>query len=447
LKQRQKTINQSFRLAGIGLHTGQEVEAVFHPRNVDEGIIFKRTDLDGTPMISVCPENLCVNNGLRCTAVGRGDGVIYTVEHLLSVLSGLGITNLRVDLNGPELPGLDGSGKEFLEAIERAGVAEQDHPARVFKIQEPLGVEDGQGGAIYAFPADELKISYTLDYDVPLLRSQFFSRVITPEVFRREIAPCRTFCLASEAEELRAQGLGKGATRRNTLVVGPDGVQDNELRFPDEFARHKVLDLLGDVYALGMPIQGHIFAVKSGHHLNVQLLKKIDHQKRRYEQKRALSSVKLDGKREIDISGIMRILPHRYPFLLVDRVVEIEEGKKAVGIKNVTANDGFFQGHFPTRPVMPGVLMVEAMAQTAGVIILTNPAHQGKVAFFMAVNNVKFRKVVSPGDQLVMEVEVRKDRSRVAQVYGVGRVDGDVVVEAEMVFSFTDASYLMDPSP
>ena len=447
MKKRQKTVKQSVQLRGVGLHTGQEVEAIVHPGDVDEGLSFRRTDLDGTPRINVCPENLCVNNGLRCTAVGRGEAVIYTVEHLLSVFSGLGITNVQVDLNGPELPGLDGSGKEFLEAIERAGVVDQDQPADVFQIQEPVGVEDGRGGAIYVFPSDELKVSYTLDYDVPLLRSQFFSRVITPEVFKQEIAPCRTFCLASEAEELQARGLGKGATRQNTLVVGPDGVQDNELRFPDEFARHKVLDLLGDLYALGRPIQGHVFAVKSGHHLNVQLLKKIDQQKRKYRQRRTFSSVKLDGRREIDISGIMRILPHRYPFLLVDRVVEIEEGKKAVGIKNVTANEGFFQGHFPTRPVMPGVLMVEAMAQTAGVIILTNPAHQGKVAFFMAVDNVKFRKVVSPGDQLVMEVEVRKDRSRVAQVHGIGRVDGDVVVEAEMVFSFTDASYLLDPSP
>jgi len=214
------------------------------------------------------------------------------------------------------------------------------------------------------------------------------------------------------------------------------------MRFKDECARHKVLDLIGDLYLLGMPIKGHVFAVKSGHQLNIELLKKIWEQKEKYQKKTSVPIYDLAGKKEIDIQGIMKILPHRYPFLLVDRVVEIETGKKALGIKNVTINDGFFQGHFPARPVMPGVLMVEAMAQTAGVVILTSKDHHGKVAFFMAADKVKFRKVVVPGDQLLMEVEVVRDRASSAQVHARARVGTEIVAEAEMIFSFTDASYL-----
>ena len=226
-------------------------------------------------------------------------------------------------------------------------------------------------------------------------------------------------------------------------MVGDNGVKENTLRFSNECARHKVLDFIGDLSVLGIPIRGHVFAMKSGHTLNIRLLKKINQQQKKYAQKRGVESFTLAGKKEIDISKIMKILPHRYPFLLVDKIIVIEEEKKVVGIKNVTMNDGFFRGHFPTRPVMPGVLMVEAMAQTAGLVILTNKAHHGKVAFFMAVNNVKFRKVVSPGDQLIMEIEITKDKSRIAQAQGIAKVDGVIVAEAEMTFSFADASHLV----
>jgi len=442
LKVKQKTIKQEFDIFGIGLHTGCQVDLHFKPAQENTGVNFIRVDFPDKPVIKVCPENLCIKgSALRCTSIGQGEAVIHTVEHLLGVLAGLGITNLIIEINAEEIPGLDGSGFEFLKAIKNAGVVEQEAEAEVYKIQEPIGVEEN-GCSIYVVPSDEFKISYTLDYDLPQLRSQFFSAEITDEIFEKELAPCRTFCLESEAEELRAKGLGKGANYENTLVVGVEGVKENTVRFPDEFARHKVLDFIGDLYVFGMVIRGHVFAVKSGHELNIRLLKKIQQQRIKYNQKRAISNFVIEGKEEIDINGIMKILPHRYPFLLVDRVIEMEYGKRAVGIKNVTMNDDFFQGHFPTRPVMPGVLMVEAMAQTAGVIILTNKAHHGKVAFFMAVNNVKFRKVVSPGDQLVMEVEVTKDQSRIAQVKGVARVDRAVVAEAEMTFSFADAAYL-----
>ncbi len=454
--EQQKTIKREFTLAGVGLHTGCKATVCCKPAPADSGISFIRTDLPGRPVIQVDPANIHIDTSIpRCTSIGKGEVVIHTVEHLMSVLCGLGVSNLTVEIDAFELPGLDGSALDFLKAIKKAGIVEQDAPSPCFEIMEPTGVELN-GCSIYVVPDKEFKISYVLDYDNPVLKSQFFNATITPQLFEENIAPARTFCLESEAEELKKNGLGKGANYDNTLVVGKQGVIKNAVRFPDEFVRHKVLDFIGDLYLLGMPIRGHVFAVKSGHTLNIQLLKKIYAQKEKYQKRNAVTSFdsavglspKGDlwpsggNKTEIDINGIMRILPHRYPFLLVDRVLEIERGKRGVGVKNVTINDNFFQGHFPTRPVMPGVLMVEAMAQTAGVVILTNEAHRCKVAFFLAVDKVRFRRVVVPGDQLVMEVEVIRDRPKTAQVRAIAKVGDEVAAEAEMVFSFTDDSYL-----
>jgi len=428
--------------SGIGLHTGCNVNVTCKPAEENTGISFIRVDLDDNPEIKVDPLNIHIDTTMpRCTAIGKNGAVIYTVEHFMSVLSGLGITNLVVEIDANELPGLDGSAIDFLKAIKKTGIVEQNTEAPCFEIKEPMGVEMN-GCSIFIVPSKELRISYTLDYDNPVLRSQFFSAVVNESTYEELIAPSRTFCLESEAEKLRAQGLGKGANYQNTLVVGEKGVIKNDVRFNNEFTRHKVLDFIGDLYLLGMFIRGHVFGVKSGHTLNIELIKKILKQKEKYEKKNKIFTPEIKGKKEIDINGIMSVLPHRYPFLLVDRVIEIEKGKKAVGIKNVTINENFFQGHFPSRPVMPGVLMVEAMAQVAGVVILTNELHRGKVAFFMAVNNVKFRKVVNPGDQLIMEVEVIRDKSRTAQVQGKSKVDGEIVVEADMIFSFTDAGFL-----
>ncbi len=440
--EKQKTIKEELTFCGRGLHTGCEVYLKLKPAAENTGIHFVRVDLPGKPVIKVDPANIHIDTAIpRCTSIGQGRGVIHTVEHLMSVLWGLGITNLIVEIDGQELPGLDGSGIEFLMAIKKTGIVDQEAQAPVLELKEPVGVELN-GCSIYAVPAKEFKISYVLDYEHPCLRSQFFSSVVNGQIFEEEIAPCRTFCLESEANELRGMGLGKGANYDNTLVVGECGVIKNKTRFPDEFARHKVLDFIGDLYLLGMPIKAHVFAVKSGHTLNIQLLRKLCQQKEKYSATREFSFDHQGDKKEIDINGIMQILPHRYPFLLLDRVIEMEKGKRGIGIKNVTINDNFFQGHFPTRPVMPGVLMVEAMAQTAGVVILTNEDHRGKVAFFLSVNNVKFRKVVVPGDQLIMEIDVIRDRPKTAQVRSIAKVDGEIVAEADMMFSFTDASYL-----
>ncbi len=438
----QKTIKNECEIEGVGLHTGSPVKAILKPGMVGAGIVFIRTDLPEQPMVPANIESINLSPGVpRCTTIGKDEHQIHTIEHLMSALAGCGITNLTVELDASELPGGDGSALCFYEAVQKAGIEDQSEPVEPFFLSEPIGVSNDHA-SIFITPADDFKITYALNYDHPLLRSQFFEFTMTPENYARDIASCRTFCMEEEADELRRKGLGKGANFKNTLVVGAKGVLENEVRFADEFVRHKVLDIVGDLYLLGLPLKGHVFAVKSGHRLNLQLLKKIQQQRKLAKVKAARFDYDFTGKKEIDIEGIMKVLPHRYPFLLVDRVIEIEHGKKAVGIKNVTINDGFFQGHFPTRPVMPGVLMVEAMAQTAGVVVLTNPAHRGKLAFFMAVDNVKFRKVVTAGDQLMMDIEVTKDRSRITQIHAVSRVDGEIVAEADMTFSFTDASYL-----
>lgn len=442
MSKKQRTIGKEISLRGVGLHTGCEVHLTFKPAAEDSGINFIRTDLPDKPAILADPSHILVNDGLpRCTSIGKNGAVVQTVEHLMSVLCGLQIDNMTVEIDGVELPGLDGSGIDFIQAIKDGGIVEQNAASKFYEIMEPIGVENN-GSSIYIVPAKSLKISYTLDYDHPVLRSQFVSTTINQETFEGMIAPCRTFCLEEEAQELRDKGLGKGANYQNTLVVGRDGIIENKTRMDDEFARHKILDFIGDLYLLGMPIRGHVFAVRSGHQLNIRLLKKIDRQREKFMSQKIHPSFNAEGKKEIDVHEIMKVLPHRYPFLLVDRVIEVEKGKKAIGIKNVTINDNFFQGHFPTRPIMPGVLMVEAMAQTAGVTVLTNEAHHGKVAFFLSANNVKFRKVVKPGDQLLLEVDVVKDRPTTAQIQAKATVDGEIVAQADMVFSFTEASFL-----
>lgn len=440
---KQKTIKNPVTLSGIGLHTGKTVHVTIKPAGENEGISFIRVDLPGKQPVKVTAANVVMDEKVqRCTAVEYQGVRIFTIEHLLAVLNGLGIDNVGVEIDGEELPGLDGSSLEFLKALERSGVEEQKADKNIFAIQEPIIVAN-KTSTVVMVPGDQMNISYTLDHaHHPLLRSQFFSLSLDPLTFSKELAPSRTFCLESEVDEIKAHGLGKGANYQNTLVMSVQGPLENTLRFPNECARHKVLDIVGDLYLLGYPVKGAVYATKSGHALNRALVKKIEAQRQKYTFVSYPPAIPGAPGRVFNINEIMKILPHRYPFLLVDRVIESEPGKKGTGIKNVTINDGFFQGHFPQKAVMPGVLMIEAMAQTAGVVVLTGGAHNGKVALFMSVSDVKFRKVVNPGDQLLMEVEIIRDRERTAHVKGVARVDGEVACEAEMMFSYTDAHYL-----
>lgn len=432
---KQRTINTEVKVSGAGLHTSHQVNVIFKPAAANAGIVFRRVDMTGTPSVKLgCMSLIGGGDAGRYSSVKIGDGQIYTIEHMMSALAGLGIDNIIIEMDGDEAPGLDGSAMEYVKAFRSAGIVDLDADKEYFAVKEPICVSFN-GSSVMIVPADDFKISYALEYEHPMLRATV-TFAVTQENFERDIAPCRTFCLKEEADALLAKGLGQGASYENTLVFGPEGVVKNKPRFVDEPARHKLMDCIGDLYLLGIPLKGHVFAFKSGHNLNRELLKKIAEQKIRYAAKREQFKVETTTGAGMDVRQIMNIIPHRYPFLLVDRITEIEPGKRAIAIKNVTMNEAFFQGHFPARPVMPGVLMVEAMAQVVGVTMLSNPELRGKLAFFMSVDKVKFRRVIEPGDQVVMEVEVTKARSRIAQARGVCRVDGQVVCEAEMGFAF-----------
>lgn len=437
----QKTILNQIQLKGTGLHTGKPVNLTIKPAAPNTGIVFKRLDLPGEPHVSADISNISEPaKKLRRSALIKNGVEVHTIEHMLSACFGLGIDNLEVLLDSEELPGFDGSAKEYVEAFEKAGISEQDVPRNYFQVREPVWVEE-EGSTLILLPSTNgLTISYTLNYDHPLLKAQYISLNLEPEIFKKEIAPARTFCMKEEADALRAQGLGKGADYKNTLVVGDKGVIDNKLRFEDEFVRHKVSDLIGDLSLFGIGIKGHVVALRSGHSLNIKLIQRLRLQQEKIKQTSIPSaSVGVpEGTTYFDSVQVQQVLPHRYPFLLVDRIIELEVDKRAVGIKNVTINDNFFPGHFPGRPVMPGVLIVEALAQVAGVLMLHKKENKGKLAFFMSIDKVKFRKTVTPGDQLRLEVDVIRLKSKTGQVSGKAIVDGNVVAEADLMFSLVD---------
>ncbi|MCM8800932.1 MAG: bifunctional UDP-3-O-[3-hydroxymyristoyl] N-acetylglucosamine deacetylase/3-hydroxyacyl-ACP dehydratase [Candidatus Omnitrophica bacterium] len=436
--EKQKTIAKDLSLEGIGLHTAKKVRITFKPAEVDSGINFVRVDLPNKPIIKanvdyVLPESA----NLRRTSIGINGVEIHTIEHLMAALAGLNIDNINIEIDNEEIPGLDGSSMNFIEALLRAGIKEQEKPRQYYLIKEPIFVEEN-GSVIVALPSEEFKVSYTLSYNHPLLKAQYMEIVPNSELFKKELASARTFCLEEEAEELIKQGLGKGASYENTLVIGKNGIIKNKLRFEDEFIRHKILDLLGDLYLLGQFICGRIIAVRSGHSLNLRLARKIFQQRQRYSLGGVGIGYSPAEKEEIDAETIMKILPHRPPFLFVDKIISLEKGKRAVGVKNVTINDYFFKGHFPGRPVMPGVLIIEAMAQVGGVMMLSLQENHGKLAYFLAMDNVKFRKTVVPGDQLLLEVEAIRVRSKSGQVHAKAWVEGKIVAEADLIFALVE---------
>jgi UDP-3-O-[3-hydroxymyristoyl] N-acetylglucosamine deacetylase/3-hydroxyacyl-[acyl-carrier-protein] dehydratase len=341
------------------------------------------------------------------------------------------VDNLRVELSGAELPGLDGSAREFVELFRQAGVVEQRAEARVFRLEEPLYVRDG-GATLVALPAERpgLTLQYIASFSDPEVEGGSFQLEITPESFANEIAPARTFCLASEVEALQAAGFGKGATRENTVVLGdPQTV----LRMPGEPVRHKMLDLLGDLRLLGADLHAHVIATRSGHKTNADLVRRLVDLMEEHE-----TGGLIQRETGLDVREVMRMLPHRYPFLLIDRVLEIEGYQRAVAIKNVSINEPFFVGHFPDKPLMPGVLQLEAMAQLAGVLLLRKLEHTGKLAVLWSIDKVKLRAPVEPGDQLRIEVETLRMKGEMAQVRGSGSVAGKPVCEAVLSFTMVE---------
>jgi UDP-3-O-[3-hydroxymyristoyl] N-acetylglucosamine deacetylase/3-hydroxyacyl-[acyl-carrier-protein] dehydratase len=435
----QRTIKREVSLEGIGIHTGSKIKTVLKPAPAGSGIKFRRTDIATKPVISAVLSNLAdLSKRPRRTSLCVDGLEIHTVEHLLASLCGLGIDNIMVEVSGPELPGLDGSAEGFVRVLKEAGICEQDTERKNFYIKEPLWVKEDDSMLI-VLPDINFKISYTLDYPTTSIKTQYRSFIIEQEMFEREIAPCRTFCLKEEVEHLLSLGLGKGASFDNTLVLGEDGIISGRLRFEDELLRHKVLDLIGDFYLLGVPIKGHVICVKSGHALNIELLQKIGAQREKFkglfcEPEKETPFV---GKGVLDSEQIQKIIPHRYPFLMIDKILELSENS-ALGLKVLSKDDYFFAGHFPGKPIMPGVLILEALAQVGGVLMLSRSENRGKIAYFMSINNVKFRRIVKPGDELILKIEVVRCKTKTGQIRGTAFVGEKLAAEADLMFALGD---------
>jgi UDP-3-O-[3-hydroxymyristoyl] N-acetylglucosamine deacetylase / 3-hydroxyacyl-[acyl-carrier-protein] dehydratase len=419
-----RTLAQSACVSGIGLHSGTFVSAVCHAAPAGQGIVFRRTDLPGAPEI---PARLAeVQSTERRTALGHGDAAVQTVEHVLAVATALQIDDLTIDLDGPEAPIGDGSFAPYLAALQQAGFKDQPGEPVTYRVTAASELSEGDSSYVIA-PAKSLRLTTTIEWNHPLIGRQTGSYDITPAGFARELADARTFGFLREAEALRARGLALGAALESTLILSEDGLVGGTLRWPDEFVRHKAGDILGDLALIGGRVQAHIVATKPSHQGNIALARWLTRTGHRH------------GGAVMDIGRILDVIPHRYPFLLVDRIIEVEGTKRIVGIKNVTINEPFFQGHFPGHPIMPGVLIIEAMAQVGGMLLLgTIEDPDQKVVYFMSLDNVKFRRPVLPGDQLRCELEMLQNRGRTCRMKGMAYVDGQVVAEAEMMARVVD---------
>ena len=414
-----RTLATVVELGGTGLHTGARTIVRLSPAAAGTGIAFRRDDLDGTPLI---PARLGqVEATERRTGLANGKATIDTVEHLLAAAHAWHLDDMLVSIDGPEPPILDGSFLPWFEAIERAGVAEQDGEPAVVRVVEPFTVQAGEATYVVA-PGEGLQITATIEWDHPVIGRQSASFQMTPELFRRDVAAARTFGFVHEVHGLQQRGLLKGASPEMAVVLDATGVASGTLRWPDEFVRHKLGDILGDLALLGARIDGRIIAERPSHQGNIALGQALARRGQRTDPTR------------LDINSIMQVLPHRFPFLLIDRIVEIEPGLRIVGIKNVTANEPFFPGHFPGHPIMPGVLIVEAMAQVGGMLLMPHDAGgPSSVVYFTALDGVRFRKPVLPGDQLLFEVAVVQVRGAMFRTRGKAFVDGQLVCEAEMM--------------
>ena len=463
MRKLQRTIENEVSFSGVGLHTGNETTITFKSAPANTGIKFIRKDCDNSPEIPALIEN--VVDISRGTTLGKNGVKVHTVEHVLAAITGLEIDNILVELSANEPPVGDGSALPFVETLLKAGFVDQDSYRNYLVIDETVSYKDEESGVeIVALPTDDFRVTIMIDYNNPTLGSQHTGLFSLQEEFLKEFAPARTFCFLTEVEQLSDEGLIKGGNLDSAIVVVDKEVEPDELerlrdkflvnqgvkigdngiingvklRYKNELCRHKLLDLLGDLALVGVPIKAQILAARTGHKANIEFVKKI---RKLYEKKKFTKRYQAEEKAGIvfDISAIEKILPHRYPFLLVDKIISFDMDKHIVGIKNVTRNEPFFNGHFPGQPIMPGVLIVEAMAQVGGILLLNvgdNP--EGKLVLFMGIDKVRFRKPVIPGDQIKFELEMKKRRGPVCMMSGKAYVEGSLVCEAELMATIVD---------
>ncbi|NOS70666.1 MAG: bifunctional UDP-3-O-[3-hydroxymyristoyl] N-acetylglucosamine deacetylase/3-hydroxyacyl-ACP dehydratase [Verrucomicrobia bacterium] len=446
----QQTLSRASSFSGTGLHSGNRVNMTFLPAPPNSGVRFRRVDLDGKPEIEARVENVSETN--RSTTLAKGNIKVHTVEHVLAALAGYGIDNVVIELDANEPPIGDGSAREFCKMIQSAGIVPQNEKREPYVVTEPIELKMGET-MMTIFPDEGFKITCT-SADKGGRFTQFYSTEITPKLWERELSEARTFCFFEEIEFLIKNGLIKGGTLENAVVIRDDAVLTTEpLRYPDEFVRHKMLDIVGDLSLLGRPIHGHIIAVKPSHSGNCELARRLAAQMIKplrkaqtfappppvaADQAVAAPTEEGDESGALGIAEIVKLLPHRYPFLMVDRITMMK-GNRITGIKNVTINEGYFQGHFPGHPIMPGVLQLEAIAQVAGVLLLKFIEAPNQVAYFLSAEDVKWRRPVFPGDVLVIEVEMTRMRGKIGKGKGVCKVGGEIVSEANVTFMLRDA--------
>jgi UDP-3-O-[3-hydroxymyristoyl] N-acetylglucosamine deacetylase / 3-hydroxyacyl-[acyl-carrier-protein] dehydratase len=438
---KQRTILREVSLCGNALHTGEPVTLTMKPAPAGRGIVFKRLDLAGQPELK--PRVDLITDLVRATTVQSGHAKISTVEHVLSALHGCGIDNVLIEMTAGEPPIMDGSAKPFVNLILEAEPVEQDAERQYFVLDQPVSVTRGSS-SIIALPAEALKISCT-SADDRGIHTQHLSLTIDPDTYITQLAAARTFTVYEDIEELIRLGKIKGGSLDCAIVIKGDKIISKEpLRFKDEFVRHKILDIIGDLMLLGAPLQAHVIATRPGHAINAELtralLARMEELKNGAKKKPvARPKQVLATETSLDIRRLLDTLPHRYPFVMLDRVVEFIGDGELVAVKNVTINEPHFQGHYPGNPVMPGVLLLEAMAQAAGVLLLRRGSSEGKLALFMSADKVKFRKAVRPGDQVVINAKLTKTRgNKIATAEVSCSVGGLVVSSAELMFTLVD---------